>query len=136
MIRIVLRVVAGLVLVVIAIVGLQMIASESGEVVVLHSTDAQGQSHETRLWVVDYEGSAFLRVGAGGSGWYSRLQGNPRARVERQGEAGDFVIVPRPQLSDAINDLMSEKYGWADSYISATVAERTGSIPLQLQPVD
>ena len=35
------------------VVGLELIASESGEVVVLVTTDESGQPHETRLWVVD-----------------------------------------------------------------------------------
>ena len=37
---------------------LEMIASESGEVVVLTTWDAMGAAKETRLWVVDYDGSA------------------------------------------------------------------------------
>ena len=136
MVKVILWVSGGLLLVIAGVFGLQIIASETGEVVVLHSSDALGQVHETRLWVVDHDGSAYLRVSAGGSGWYSRLQGNPRASVERQGVSGAYLIVPRPELSDVVNTLMREKYGWRDAYISATVAEREGSLPLQLQPVN
>lgn len=124
-----------LVLIVVGVFGMQFVASESGEVVVLHSVDAAGVEQETRLWVVDFEGAAYLRVGADGSGWYSRLQARPEARVQRGAEIGSYLIVPRPELSAQINALMRDKYGWADGYISL-MFDRQGAIPLQLQPLD
>lgn len=128
--------IAGMVLLLVAgVFGMQMIASESGEVVVLHSVDAAGEEQETRLWVVDLEGSAYLRVGADGSGWYSRLQANPKARVQRGPAIENYLIVPRPEFSAQINDLMHDKYGWADGYISL-MFDRVGAIPLQLQPIN
>lgn len=127
--------IAGVILlVVIGVFGMQFVASESGEVVVLHSIDAAGAEQETRLWVVDFEDSAYLRVGADGSGWYSRLQAHPEARVQRGAQIGRYRIVPRPEFSAQINALMREKYGWADGYISL-MFDREGAIPLQLIPL-
>jgi hypothetical protein len=40
-----------------------VVLAESGEVVVLETRDAAGAVHETRLWVVDHEGFAWLRTG-------------------------------------------------------------------------
>ena len=59
--------------------GLIMLASESGEVVVLESQDDQGEVQSTRLWVVDHDGSMWLRAGDDQSGWYQRLMNNVQA---------------------------------------------------------
>ena len=53
---------------------LQLVASERVEVVELHTLDEQGEEVITRLWVVDDSGYQYLRVGEGGSGWFSRIQ--------------------------------------------------------------
>ena len=39
-------------------------ASESGEVVVLTTTDDTGTAHSTRIWVVDVDGKQWLRSGS------------------------------------------------------------------------
>ena len=41
----------------------EMIAAETGEVVVVTITAADGSTDKTRLWVVDHDGSAWLRAG-------------------------------------------------------------------------
>ena len=99
-------------------IGTQYIASESGEVVVLQTRDAAGAVYETRLWVVDHDGSAWLRAGNPDSGWYPRLVANPEIVLVRGNETRVLRAVPAPEARDAINDLMQAKYGWADSYIS------------------
>ena len=38
----------------------QLVASESGEVLVLETLDADAQPHETRIWVVDAAGSIWV----------------------------------------------------------------------------
>ncbi len=57
-----LRIGAGIVPFLLTLIVAVMLASESGEVVVL--TTADGAT--TRLWVVDHDGSAWLRSGAPG----------------------------------------------------------------------
>ena len=111
-------VIGGVVTVFVLVMGLQMIASETGEVVVLHSQNSAGEIEETRLWVVDYEGGQYLRVGADGSGWFSRLSANPAISLERAGTLAEYRAAPHPELSAPVNALMQEKYGWRDSYIS------------------
>lgn len=117
-----------------AVFVVQWIASESAEVVVIHTTDSAGAIQSTRLWVVDYEREPYLRSGADGSGWFARLQENPRIRFERNGESGEYVAEPRPSLSAEINALMREKYGWRDRFISLLLGGREGSIPIRLRP--
>ena len=53
--------------------GLQISASERIEVVQLYTVSQTGEKVVTRLWVVDYDGHAYLR-GETDSGWFRRLQ--------------------------------------------------------------
>jgi len=115
-----------------------LVASESGEeIVVLRTVDAEGASHETRLWVADDAGFAWLRAGQPGSGWYVRLQAHSQVEVERDGAVGRFeaVPVPDPASRDRIHALMRAKYGFADRWVSM-LGDRTLSIPVRLDPIE
>ena len=123
----------GLVLIVF---GLQIVASERVEVVELTTTDLEGEEVITHLWIVDDEGYQYLRVGADGSGWYSRIQENGEIRLTRGGSTLSYTITPREEKSDQVNQLMQEKYTWGDTLIGYLAGSREGSIPLELHPVD
>ncbi len=110
-----------------------MLASESGEVVVLRTTDATGEPQETRLWVVEDGGQAWLRSGNESSGWFLRLRERPDVTVVRDGESLEVRAVPDPAARERINGLMKEKYGWADSYIGFFFG-RDDAIPVRLEP--
>ena len=118
-----------------ALVGLERLAAERVEVVELLAMDGQGKTQITRLWVVAHGGSAYLRVGADGSGWYDRIQINDTIALVRGGERQEYEVRARPEKSDRINELMQQKYTWGDSLIAAMVGSREGSIPLELIPV-
>jgi len=111
----------------------QWVASESGEVVVLTTRDPQGEPHDTRLWVVEHAGHAWLRAGADVQGWYQRLVASPQVVVERDGESGRYTAVPVPAEREAVHALMREKYGWADRYISLLFG-RDDAVPIRLDP--
>ncbi len=128
------RILLGLVGLVVVVFGLQVIASETGEVVVLHARDADGSVVETRLWVVDLDGRQYLRCGADGSGWFSRLTANPDVEVERGGERAAYLAVPEPESSSVVNQLMQRKYGWRDSLVAVLVGGRDGAVPVRLDP--
>jgi hypothetical protein len=112
---------------------IEMVAAESGEVVVLTTTDAQGAPHETRLWIVDYEGAGWLRAGAELSGWYKRLEAMPDVTVERGGRSAPYRARLDPTQRDAINQRMLDKYGWAERYIGFFF-DRSHSVPIRLEP--
>jgi len=124
----------GLLIVAIGVLALQYVASERIEVVELHTIGSDGENVTTRLWVVDHDGVSYLRVGSEGSGWYTRLVANEEFNLTRQGETLPFRGVPRPGMSEEINDLMREKYIWGDSVIAMLVGNREGSIPIALTP--
>ncbi len=121
-----------------ALVGLgQLLASESGEVLVLETLDAEGQPQETRIWVVDDAGTMWVRGGED-SGWVGRLLANPEIRAERAGQRTPFRAVPDrdPAARDRVNALMQEKYGFADTFIAVSLgdADRAGALPIRLEP--
>ncbi|MCH7671568.1 MAG: hypothetical protein IIB72_05320 [Proteobacteria bacterium] len=118
------------------LVGIPQIASERVEVVDLHTTDVGGEAVNTRLWIVDDGGYQYLRVGADGSGWFSRLQANGKFQVTRNDTTASYTAVLREDKADTINQLMQTKYGWGDSVMAAMVGGREGAIPVELHPSD
>ena len=109
----------------------QMIASESAEVVVLYTQDKSGEQYNTRLWVVDHEGDAWLRAGSTSAGWYKRLEALPEVEVLRRSDRRSVTTKFEPAYRDAINELMAEKYGWRDAYVGFFFS-REGAIPVRL----
>ncbi len=124
-----------LVVLLIVFVAAERIAAESGEVVVLHAAGADGNIVDTRLWVVDHDGSQWLRVGADGSGWYTRLKAAERIELTRGPVRARYNAHPEPAQSAAVNALMQAKYGWAERFIASFVGGREGSVPIRLVPV-
>ena len=115
----------------------QVLASESGEVLVLETLDAEGKPHQTRIWVVDDAGTLWVRGGPD-SGWVQRLLANPEIRAERAGRQAPFRAAPDrdPAARDRVNALMREKYGFADRFIALTIGDtdREGALPIRLDP--
>lgn len=113
----------------------QLAASETGEVVVLTTTDSNGDTAQTRLWVFDYEDNQYLRAGYPGSVWYNKLLANPSVIVVRDNLSNNYTAVPALELRDIGNQLMRDKYGWRDAYISLFFGRDT-SIPIRLDLID
>lgn len=109
----------------------EIVASESGEVVVLTTERADGSSHDTRLWVVDHDGDAWLRAGNASAGWFQDLLANPEVTVERDEVRTVYQADPQPALLGPINDAMRAKYGWRDAYVSLFFS-RDDAVPIRL----
>ena len=120
---------------VLLLIGLQRLAAERIEVVELHTLDETGDTVTTRLWVVDDAGFQYLRVGATGSGWFSRIEASEQIQITRGGETADYSVTLRPEKSERINELMQAKYTWGDSFIGTLVGNRENSIPIELHPL-
>jgi len=133
MLRILVRVAVALLVVLLTVGALEMVAAESGEVVVLRTTDAAGAPHETRLWIVDDGNHSWLRAGNEASSWFVLLRERPDVEVVRGEETLPVRAVPEVGARTRINGLMHEKYGWADSYIG-TLFGRDDTIPIRLDP--
>lgn len=124
-------------LVLVVLVGLfavQWAASETtGEVIVLTSTDSSGEAHQTRLWVVDSGGEAWLRAGGDGAGWYQQIVANPAVSMTRNGETRSYVAIAVPAATDTVNGLMRAKYGWGEKVIGQMI-DRSRSVAIRLEP--
>lgn len=118
-------------LLVVGLFGLQLVASESGEVVVVTTRGSNAESISTRLWVVDLNGVAWLRSGSTKSAWYQRLLKNPEVEVRRGEETFTALSVAHEDRRQDINELMAAKYGWADQFIGLLFGRDT-SIPIEL----
>ena len=111
--KVMLRVLGLFVALVVVVMGLQMIASETGEVVVVTTQDKTGVRSETRLWIVEHEGSRWLRSGGGAASlWYQQLLANPQLELLRGTTRYYHRATPVPDMQATVNGLMGEKYGW------------------------
>lgn len=113
--------------------GLQVVASERVEVVQLHTITEAGEEVVTRLWVVDYNGHAYLR-GDNDSEWFKRLQSSRKFTLIRGEQTGDFTHRVKNENIDTINRLMREKYTWGDRVIEMAIGGRAGSNAIELTP--
>jgi len=123
---------------VILLVALIFGASETGgEIVTLETLDADGQPHETRLWVVEHDGYQWLRAGKPDSGWLLRLEAAPEVTVTRAGEPRRYRAEPvrDPETRNRIHALMAERYGWAERLI-ANMRDGSLSVPVKLVPLN
>lgn len=130
---IILRLLGTLAVLVVVLLVLQQIAAESGEVVVL-TTQGSGEAQTTRLWIVEHGDRQYLRAGMPQSVWYQRVLANPNVQVGRGDEQQAYVAVPELVRVPEVNDLMRDKYGWADAYIGFLFG-REESVPIRLDPV-
>lgn len=114
---------AGIILgLIVVVLATQMITSELGsEVVELHTLDNMGQSHTTRLWIVDHDGIAYLRADMASSGWLLRGQQNDSVELTRNDVTQSYAFEPREEMRETVNKLLLEKYTWGFKYISFTM---------------
>jgi len=129
------RVAIAFVVIVVALLVVQRLASERVEVVDLETVDDKGAIVGTRLWVVDYDGRQFLRAGSEDAEWYARVLKNPTITVQRGNVRTRYQGVPRPDLGATINELMRKKYTWGDDFFATVFGSRDGSVPIELRPV-
>ncbi len=125
---------AVLLILAVAFVALERAAAERIEVIELTTLDDSGAPQTTRLWIVDHNGSQYLRSGTGAAGWYKRLSETSRVTVKRGGQSADYLAISRPELRDIINQLMRDKYTWGDQFISVVIGGRDNAMPVELRP--
>jgi hypothetical protein len=129
-----LKITAGVVGGVLALVIGLLVASEMMEVVVLTTRDASGAVEETRLWVVDDAGAVWLR-GSPGRGWVTRVQANPEVVLERGDARTPYSAVPvdTPEQRERLDQAMREKYGATDLLIMILEGSPQ-AFPVRLEP--
>lgn len=103
------------------------------EVVTLRTQRPDGTWQETRLWIVDEGGSAWLH--SGGEAWRRRFEGNPVVEVERGGETRRYRAQGVPGPHPRIDELMREKYGLADRWVRLVAPDGEATLVVRLDPV-
>ncbi len=86
---------------------------ESGEVIVIRSTDDEGERYATRLWVVDYDGDPWIGQSDPSTvRWVARVRTHPRVDFVRGDatECRQAVFVQEPDIREAVDRLFEEKY--------------------------
>ena len=114
--------------------GSMYVAGEQTEVAVLRTFDAGGVPHDTKLWVVDDGGTAWVRVARPERRWLARLEAQPRVELTRHGVTQSFRATPvrDAEARARVDRLMAEKYGRTDWWYGIVV--RTDPIPVRLDP--
>lgn len=108
---------------------------DEGEVVVLVTTDDEAHPHETQLWIVEIDGTPYLRASSRDASWLARLRARPDVRVERgDGEVAYRALpVEEPTVLARIDRAMARKYGLADRVWGA-LGGRSDAVAVQLVP--
>ncbi len=110
-------------------------ASPSDEVAVLVTRDADGEAHETSIWVVEDGGNLWLRSGSPKSAWLARLRRSPDIELERAGRRRSYHAVPveTPDALARVNAKMAEKYGASETLVGL-YSDRSESVAIRLEP--
>ena len=122
---------AGVVVAAFAVVTL--VALEGGEVVVLRTTDADGRVRETRTWIADEEGAAWVEAANPERPFLADLRARSTLELRRGGTLHRCraTVIPSPEGHARIRRLLAARYGWADRWI-ALVADTSQSMAVHL----
>jgi hypothetical protein len=111
------RVAVGILAALVAWIGGLAWVGTTGEVVLLSTTGPDSVTQRTPLWVVEHEGTQWLRTRSDKTQWFVRLQSDPRVELERAGATAVYRATAVPEATLKINALVAEKYGLADRIV-------------------
>ncbi|HTO52853.1 MAG TPA: hypothetical protein VMR50_05650 [Myxococcota bacterium] len=108
------------------------LAGERTEVAVLRTYEGDGTPRDTKMWVVDYQGAPYVRIGRPGRGWGERLKANPDVELTRAGatSARHAVVISEPDTRRAIEAAFADKYGWVDWWFGVVIRRNPDTIRL------
>jgi hypothetical protein len=110
------------------------LAGEQTEVAVLRTFDDAGAAYDTKMWIADVDGHAYVRIARPGREWGERLRAHPAVELVRGGVAKPCTatVVADPALHRAVDDAFATKYGWVDWWYGVVL--RRDPVPVQLDP--
>ncbi|MFT4570057.1 MAG: hypothetical protein ACI8TX_002442 [Hyphomicrobiaceae bacterium] len=112
------------------------LALEGQEVVVVHTSTADGTVRQTRTWIAkDPAGRIWLEANNPSSPWLLDVLKDPELLVQRGGENIRYRAQPDPSAPRhaRVRGLMAAKYGWADTWVGMLFAS-PHSIAVRLLP--
>jgi hypothetical protein len=94
-------------------------ALEANEVVVLRTVDADGRPRDTRTWVADDGGFAWIEAVNPERPFLRHLRTHPEVEMRRAGgiRRCRAESMPNPEGHARIRELLARRYGWADCWI-------------------
>jgi len=121
---------------VIAYAGMIALFEASGEVVAVRTLDADGKPYDSRVWVVDVDGRAYLRTGNANARWLANLRVRPTVTVTRAGETRTYLATPveDPVVRELVNVATAAKYGTGESFLRMGMLDPEHTIPVRLDP--
>ena len=101
----------------------------------LRSYDADGASHDTRLTVIDRDGTPWVR-GRPYRSWFRRIEANPLAELRRGGvwRPVRASISHDPADAAAFDRVMLERYGLLYRFMDLMARMSTHEVPVRLDP--
>ena len=102
----------------------------------LHTRAPNGQVAETRVWIAEEDGFAWIEAASDKRLWYRHILADPRVQLERGGELLSFRAVPEPgpEGHARIRRLLRERYGWRDRWVGV-LEDTSQSIAIRLEPL-
>ena len=123
-----------------AFVVLAALAVPQGEIITLNVVDDEGHSQPMQLWMVQIEGSRYLRASEPDAEWLEKLRVEPAVTLGAGLHAGEIpvpvlaqVIDDDPALRRRVTAAMSRKYGVAER-MWAALRDGDQSVPVRLSP--
>ncbi len=114
------------------------LAIDEGEVVHLRTVGSDGREDEADLWIVDLDGTLYLRANNREANWLVELRARPEVRLrgDAHGESHFYraVEVDDGVAKERVDRAMQEKYGYVESLWDWWVAP-SESIAIRLDPV-
>lgn len=110
-----------------------LVALEGGEVAIVRTRAADGTPRETRTWVADADGAAWIEAASPERAFLRDALTRPAVELRRRGRwlSCRAEAVPNPGGHQRIRDMLGATYGWKDWWIG-WFADTRRSVALRL----
>ena len=109
------------------------VALESKEVVTIRTLDADGRARDTRTWIADDGGFAWVEAANPERPFLRQLEARPDVELVRAGRTRRCraEALPNPAGHSRIRQMLAVRYGWADCWIGM-LTDTSQSIAVRL----
>jgi len=108
-------------------------ALESNEVVIVRTFDPDGRARDTRTWIADDAGFAWVEAANPERPFLRQIEARPDIELVRAGRTRRCraEALPNPSGHARIRRMLADRYGWADCWIGM-LADTSRSIAVRL----
>lgn len=106
------------------------------DVAVLEVSDIENSDRFVTLWAVEDGGWIWLRAARPDRKWLDWIRSQPEVKLELDGETLRYTaaILDQPEAHERVDELMREKYPWADRVRELLLGDDT--VPVRLVPAE